>query len=172
SLARVGLRIRRDAGRYNELARRRPGESDSDVRRRLLGLLDDRTWAEYVGPVHPQVGAIFRATANRLTAEPDEVAAGCMVGLFAHVWESAGVVLGYNLRRGPSALPGELAQRLGERVVTGAPVSEVARDDDIVRVRYCKNGGEEETRARCVIVTTPAPIARALVSDLPAETAA
>jgi protoporphyrinogen/coproporphyrinogen III oxidase len=172
SLARVGLRIRRDAGRYNELARRGPGESDSDVRRRLLGFLDDRTWAAYVGPVHTQVESIFRATANRLTAEPDEIAAGCMVGLFAHVWESEGVVLGYNLRRGPSALPDELAQRLGERVATRAPVSEVVRDADTVRVRYRRDGVEEETRARCVIVTTPAPIARALVSDLPAETAA
>jgi protoporphyrinogen/coproporphyrinogen III oxidase len=172
SLARVGLRIRRDAGRYNNLARRGPGESNSDVRRRLLGFLDDGTWAEYVGPVHTQVESIFRATANRLTAEPDEIAAGCMVGLFAHVWESEGVVLGYNLRRGPSALPDELARRLGERVVTRAPVSEVVRDDDTVRVRYRKDGIEEETRARCVIVTTPAPIARALVADLPAETAA
>jgi protoporphyrinogen/coproporphyrinogen III oxidase len=172
SLARVGLRIRRDAGRYNELARRNPDESDSDVRRRLLGFLDDRTWAEYVGPVHTQVEAIFRATANRLTAEPDEVAAGCMVGLFAHVWESEGVVLGYNLRRGPSSLPGELARRLGPRLVTSVPVSEVAREDGAVRVRYRKDGGDEEIRTRCVIVATPAPIARSLVSDLPAETAA
>jgi oxygen-dependent protoporphyrinogen oxidase len=172
SLARVGLRIRRDAGRYNELAHRGPGESDSDVRRRLLGFLDDRTWADYVGPVHPQVEAIFRATANRLTAEPDEVAAGCMVGLFAHVWESEGVVLGYNLRRGPSSLPDELARELGDRIVTGASVSEVARKDDGVRVRYRKGDSEREARARCAIITTPAPIARALVSDLPAETAA
>jgi protoporphyrinogen/coproporphyrinogen III oxidase len=172
SLARVGLRIRRDARRYNELARRGPAESDSAVRRRLLGFLGDRTWAEYLGRVHPQVEPIFRATANRLTAEPDEVAAGCMVGLFAHVWESEGVVLGYNLRRGPFSLPDELARRLGDRVVTGAPVSEVAREGDGVRVRYRKGGSDEETRARCVIVTTPAPIARALVSNLPDETAA
>src|SRR5439155_351609 len=127
SLARTGLRIKRDAARYNELARTREDETNSDVRRRLLGFLDDRTWAEYIGAVHPQVEAIFRATANRLTAEPDEVAAGCMVGLFAHVWEASGVVLGYNLRGGPSSLPEELARRLGERVVTGAPVTQVNR---------------------------------------------
>src|SRR5207248_584640 len=111
-------------------------ETASDVRRRLLGFLDDRTWAQYIGAVHPQVEAIFRATANRLTAEPDEVAAGCMVGLFAHVWEASGVVLGYNLRSGPSSLPEELARRLGERVVTGAPVTRVAREPDGVRVRF------------------------------------
>src|SRR5712691_10343058 len=172
SFVRAGLRIRRDAARYNELARRAEGETDSDVRRRLLGFLDDRTWAEYIGPVHPQVEAIFRATANRLTAEPDEVAAGCMVGLFAHVWEAGGVVLGYNLRSGPSSLPEELARRLGERVVTGAPVTQVVRGPDGVRVRFHRAGREDEVRARCAIVTAPAPIAREIVADLPAETTA
>jgi oxygen-dependent protoporphyrinogen oxidase len=172
SLARTGLRIKRDASRYTELARTREGETDSVVRRRLLGFLDDLTWAQYLGPVHPQVEAIFRATANRLTAEPDEVAAGCMVGLFAHVWETGGVALGYNLRSGPSSLPEELARRLGERVVTGAPVAEVARGPDGVRVRYRRGGRDDEVRARCAIVTVPAPIARGIVADLPAETSA
>ena len=169
SLARVGLRIKRDAARYNALARRRAGETDREVRRRLLGFLDELTWAQYVGRVHPQVDAIFRATANRLTAEPEEVAAGCMVGLFAHVWHSGGVVLGYNLRSGPSSLPEELARLLGERVVTGARVTEIVRGPDGVRVRY---SGGRDVQARCAIVTTPAPIARAIVADLPAETAA
>jgi len=172
SLARTGLRIKRDAARYNELARPRVGETDSDVRRRLLAFLDDRTWAQYIGAVHPQVEAIFRATANRLTAEPDEVAAGCMVGLFAHVWEAGGVVLGYNLRSGPSSLPEELARRLGDRVVTGAPVTEVVRGPDGVRVRFHRGGHDDEVRARCAIVTAPSPVAREIVTDLPAETAA
>jgi oxygen-dependent protoporphyrinogen oxidase len=168
SFVRAGLRIRRDAARYNELSRRGAGETESDVRRRLLGFLDDRTWAEYVGTVHPQVEEIFRATANRMTAEPDEVAAGCMIALFAHVWTTGGVVLGYNLPHGPSALPRELTRRLGERVVTGARVTEVARDSRGVRVRY----GDDEVRARCALVATPAPVARAIVADLPGETAA
>ncbi|TML88506.1 MAG: FAD-dependent oxidoreductase [Actinobacteria bacterium] len=172
SFVRAGLRIRRDAARYTELARRAEGETESDVRRRLLGFLDDRTWAEYVGPVHPQVEAIFRATANRLTAEPDEVAAGCMVALFAHVWSTGGVELGFNLRNGPSSLPSELARRLGEQVVTGAQVVEVAREAGSVRVRYLRRGREEEVSARCAIVATPAPVARRIVLDLPAETAA
>lgn len=172
SLVRTGLRIKRDAARYNALARRGEGETDSEVRRRLLGFLDDRTWQEYVGPVHPQVDAIFRATANRLTAEPDEVAAGCMVALFAHVWESGGVVLGYNLRGGPSSLPEELARRLGERVVTGAPVTEVAVEPQGVLVRYRRGDRAEEVCARCAIVTAPAPVARTIVTGLPAETAA
>jgi oxygen-dependent protoporphyrinogen oxidase len=172
SLVRSGLRVRRDAARYNRLAQRREGETDSDVRARLLGFLDDRSWAEYLGPVHPQVEEIYQATANRLTAEPDEIAAGCMIGLFAHVWSEGGVVLGYNLRRGPSALPEELARRLGERVVTGAEVREIARDPDGVTVRYRRDGREQELRARCAIVAAPAHVARTIVSELPAETAA
>jgi oxygen-dependent protoporphyrinogen oxidase len=112
SLVRSGIRIKRAAARYNRLARRTEGETDVDVRRRVLSFLDDRSWADYVGPVHPEVDDIYRATACRLTAEPDEIAAGCMIGLFAHVWSEGGVVLGYNLRRGPSALPEELARRL------------------------------------------------------------
>jgi oxygen-dependent protoporphyrinogen oxidase len=168
SFVRAGLRIKRDAARYNELSRRREGETEADARRRLLGFLDDRSWDEYIGAVHPQVAEIFRATANRMTAEPDEIAAGCMIALFAHVWTTGGVELGFNLPHGPSAFPQELARRLGERVVTGADVTEIARDGDGVRVRY----GEDEVRGRCAIVATPAPVARTIVTDLPAETAA
>jgi protoporphyrinogen/coproporphyrinogen III oxidase len=171
SLVRSGLRLRRDAARYNRLARRGEGETDFDVRRRLLGFLDDRSWAEYLGRPHPQVEEVYRATANRLTAEPDEIAAGCMIGLFAHVWSEGGVVLGYNLRQGPSALPEELARRLAGRVVTGAPVREVCRDQGGVTVRYRRAGRDEEVLARCVIVATPAPVALSIVADLPHDTA-
>jgi protoporphyrinogen/coproporphyrinogen III oxidase len=172
SFARSGLRVKRDAARYNALSRRGPDESASDVRARLLGFLDDRSWASYLGSVHPQVEAIYRTTANRLTAEPGEVAAGCMVGLFAHVWADEGVVLGYNLRSGPSSLPAELARRLGDRVATGARVTRVSRGPDGVRVAYRQGDAETEVEGRCAVVTAPAPVARALVDDLPEETAA
>ena len=170
SLARTGLRLRRDAARYNALARRAPGETDSDVRRRLLAFHDDASWSAYLGPLHPQVEAIYRTTANRLTAEPDEIAAGCMIGLFAHVWSGGGVVLGYNLRSGPSSLPDALAQTLGDAVLTGARVGRVSRGPEGVRVTYSRDGVDAEVQARCAIVTVPAPQARAIVADLPAET--
>jgi protoporphyrinogen/coproporphyrinogen III oxidase len=172
SLARAGLKVRRDAARYNALARRKPGETASDVRARLLAFLDDRSFADYLGPLHPDAEAIFLATAHRLTAEPDEVAAGSMVALFAHVWSEGGVTLGFNLRTGPASLPEELARRLGERVLTRARVTEVARGPDGVRVRYVRDGAEGEVRARTAIVATTADVARAIVSELPAETAA
>jgi oxygen-dependent protoporphyrinogen oxidase len=172
SLARTGLRLRRDAARYNALARRAPGETDSDVRCRLLAFHDESSWAAYLGPLHPQAEAIFRATANRLTAEPDEIAAGCMIGLFAHVWSAGGVILGYNLSSGPSSLPEALARGLGDAVLTGARVDRVSRGPEGVRVTYVRDGVGAEVQARCAIVTVPAPHARALVADLPAETAA
>lgn len=172
SLARAGLRVRRDAARYNALARYGPAETAADVRARLLSFLDDRTWSAYLGRVHPQVEAIFRTTANRLTAEPDEIAAGCMIGLFAHVWADEGVVLGYNLRSGPSSLPDELARKLGDRVLTGVRVTGISRAPAGVRVAYRRGDSEAEVDARCAVVTVPAPIARRLVDDLPGETAA
>jgi protoporphyrinogen/coproporphyrinogen III oxidase len=171
SLARAGLKVRRGAGRYNMLARPQPGETASDVRARLLAFLDDRSFAAYLGRLHPQAEAIFRATANRLTAEPEEVAAGCIVGLFAHVWSEGGVTLGFNLRTGPASLPQEIERRLGDRVLTRARVTEVARDDGGVRVRYVREGAEDTVHARTAIVATTANVAREIVSDLPAETA-
>ncbi len=170
SFARAGLRLRRDAGRYNDLARPRPGDTAASIRERLLAFHDHWSFAEYLGPLHPEAEAIFRATARRLTAEPDQISAGCMIGLFAHVWSEGGVVLGYNLRGGPSALPTELARRLGERVVLNASVTEIALEGDSVRVVYRREGRETEERARAAIVTTPAPVASALIRDLPEET--
>ena len=139
---------------------------------RLLAFLGDRSFAEYTGKLRPEAAALFRAVVNRLTAEPDEISAGCVVALFAHVWSEGGVVLGRNLRGGASLLPETLAARLGDRVVTGATVREVAPQDGSVRVRFERGGGEEEVVARCAIVTAPAPVARAMISNLPEETAA
>ena len=171
SFVRAGLRVRRDAARYNELARERPGETAAEVRLRLLSFLDDRSFADYLGPLHPEPAAVFRATTNRLTAEPEEVSAGCMVALFAHVWSTGGVVLGRNLRGGASALPQAVAGELGERVVTGATVTEVTGADAGVRVRYRQGSEEHEAAATCAIMTAPAHVARRVVIDLPEETA-
>jgi oxygen-dependent protoporphyrinogen oxidase len=169
---RAGLKLRRAAARYNRLAVRQPGETPADVRARLLRFLDDCSFADYLGPLHPEAEPVFRATANRLTAEPDEIAAGCMVGLFAHVWSTGGVVLGRNLAGGASALPDELGRRLGARVLRGAEAVEVRREDGAsVRVRYRKEGRLEEVWARTAIVATTAPVARRIIADLPPETA-
>ena len=115
-MVRVGLKIRRAAARYESLSHRRPDDKPGDVRARLLGFLDDRTFAELIGAVHPEIDALFRTTAHRMTAEPEEVAAGCMAALFAHVWSSGDAVLGRNMRGGSAELPRALARALGPKV--------------------------------------------------------
>ena len=93
-----------------------------ETRLRMLEFMDDRPFSELVGRVHPEVDALFRTTAHRMTAEPEEVAAGCMAALFAHVWSSGDAVLGRNMRGGSAELPLALARALGERVITDACV--------------------------------------------------
>lgn len=172
SLVRAGLKLRRDAAIYNRLAVRGPGETDADVRARLLAFKSDQSFADYLGPVHPDAEVLFHAVVNRMTAEPHEISAGCVVALFAHVWSEGGVVLGRNLEGGASRLVEVIAARLGTRVVTGATVRQVTQQDGSVRVRYEHgDGGEDEVVARCAILTVPAHVARKLVTDLPEETA-
>jgi protoporphyrinogen/coproporphyrinogen III oxidase len=171
AMIRTGLRLRRDAAEYNRLAHRAPGETEADVRARLLAFRDDRSFADYLGRLHPDAAGLYHAIVNRLTAEPDEISAGCIVALFAHVWSEGGVVLGRNLRGGASLLPETLAGRLGDRVVTGATVREVSPEDGSVRLRFERDGTEDEIVASCAIVTAPAPSARRMISSLPEETA-
>jgi oxygen-dependent protoporphyrinogen oxidase len=142
------------------------------VRARLLAFRGDQSFAEYLGPLHPDAEALFHAIVNRLTAEPEEIAAGCVVALFAHVWSEGGVVLGRNLEGGASRLAEVIAARLGERLLTGATVRQVTPEDGSVRVRYVRgDGDEEEVLARFAILTVPAYVARRLVAELPEETA-
>jgi protoporphyrinogen/coproporphyrinogen III oxidase len=171
SMVRAGLKLRRDAAEYNRLARRQAGESEADVRARLLAFRGDQSFADYLGKLHPDAEALFHATVNRLTAEPEEISAGCMVALFAHVWSEGGVVLGRNMRGGSSMLPETIAARLGPRVVTGATVGRITQENGSVRVAYSAADGEEELVARSAIVTAPAGAARQMVADLPDETA-
>jgi oxygen-dependent protoporphyrinogen oxidase len=172
SLVRAGLKLRRDAARYNRLALTRAGESDVEVRARLLAFRSDQSFADYLGPLHPDAEALFHAVVNRMTAEPDEISAGCVIALFAHVWSEGGVVLGRNLQGGASRLPEVMAARLGNRVVMGATVREVTQQDGSVRVRFERgDGAEDEVVARSAILTVPAHVARSMLPELPPETA-
>jgi protoporphyrinogen/coproporphyrinogen III oxidase len=172
SFMRAGLKLRRDAARYNRLAVRGPGETDADVRARLLAFRGDQSFADYLGPLHPDAEALFHAVVNRLTAEPEEITAGCVIALFAHVWSEGGVVLGRNLQGGASRLPEVMAARLGDRVVTGATVRQITQQNGSVRVRFERgDGAEEEVTARSAILTVPAYVARSLLTELPEETA-
>ena len=169
ALARAGLRLRREVGRYERVAALRPGESRRDARRRLLAHGDDRTFADWLGPLPGDAGALFRATVSRSTAEADEIARGQGAGYFALVWSKGGG-LSRNLLGGAGVLVGRIAEALGGRIVTGAEVVEVRDAGDRVCVRYRTARGMAELEAEHALLATKAFQAAAVAPGLPADT--
>ncbi|PYM66190.1 MAG: hypothetical protein DMD79_03300 [Candidatus Rokuibacteriota bacterium] len=170
SFIRAGLRLRMAAQGYLRAMRPRPGESPAETRARAIAYRDDQTFAEYLGPMHPDVAGIFQAISERITAGPEEISAGCGAALFALVWGGE-QTLARNLIGGSELLPQALARRLGERVVTGAAAREVVASGDGARVRWSRRGVGEDVAAAHVIVATPAYVTREIVQGLPPETA-
>ena len=165
SFARAGLKVKRDGARYMQLIQPRPGDTEADIRLRGLQHGGDRTFADFLGPLHPQAYAIFQALANRSTAEPEELSQSAMAALFGHVWDTGD--LGRNLRGGSGLLPEAMAARLGDVIRLGTHVDEVRPDGAGVRVRYTGPDGDGEIRARTAIVTVPAPHVPAMLPELP-----
>ncbi|MDX6466764.1 MAG: hypothetical protein QOI27_1804 [Gaiellaceae bacterium] len=165
ALMRAGVKLRLAVRRYAEVAAPRAGESPAARQQRMLDFLDDRSFGDFIGPLPPDVDSIFRATLNRSSGEPEELAAGYGIGYFHLVWNrDAG--LSRNILGGPSALIDALSA--GGDVLTGARVTEVAPDGAGVLVRY----GEHTVRARHAVVATPAYVTREIVRGLPDDTAA
>lgn len=166
ALARAGLKLRLAVRRYAAVAAERPGEAPAERQQRMLDFLDNRSFTEFLGPVPADVDAIFRATLNRSSGEPEELAAGYGIGYFHLVWNrSEG--LSRNVLGGSSRLIEALA---GASIETGAHVTEVRTSDGGVVVRYRRDGAEHEVRARSCVVATPAFVTRELVRGLPQET--
>ena len=163
SFARAGLRVKRDADEYMRLIERRPGDTDADVRLRGLQHGGDTTFAEFLGPLHPDAGRIFEALANRSIADPDEISQSAMAALFGHVWDSGD--LGRNMRGGSGLLPDALGRDLGPIVRTGTRVTSVKPDGAGVRVRFESEGGAGEIGARTAIIAVPAPHVPGLLGD-------
>ena len=175
ALIRAGLRLKRAVSGYERVARSRPGETVADTRRRVLAYGDDRTFAEWLGPLSGDAAALFRATVTRSTAELDEIAFGHGAGYFSLVW-NAGKGLSYNVLGGPGRLIDGIAAGLPDRIVTNAEVTEVAgvRDQPdpspLLRVRYREHGADREVLARNVVLATKAFDAARIAVDLPPET--
>jgi oxygen-dependent protoporphyrinogen oxidase len=171
ALLRAGLKLRLAVRRYAAVAEERPGEPAAVRQQRLLDFLDDRSFAAFIGPLPPDADAVFRATLNRSSAEPEELAAGYGVGYFHLVWNrSAG--LARNILGGPSRLIEALARANEGRILENAEVTLVERMPGGVRVRYRHGDAEQEVRARAAVVAVPAPLARKIVAGLPSDTAA
>ncbi|MDQ3672275.1 MAG: FAD-dependent oxidoreductase, partial [Actinomycetota bacterium] len=111
ALVRAGLRLRRAVTGYERVAERRPGESLADTRARVLAYGNDRTFADWLGPLSGDAAALFRATVTRSTAELDEIAFGHGAGYFSLVW-NAGKGLSYNVLGGPGQLIDGIAEAL------------------------------------------------------------
>jgi protoporphyrinogen/coproporphyrinogen III oxidase len=169
ALIRAGLRLKRAVAGYERVAEPRPGETVADTRRRVLAYGDDRTFADWLGPLSGDAAALFRATVTRSTAELDEIAFGHGAGYFSLVW-NAGKGLSYNVLGGPGRLIDGIAAGLPSRTVTGAEVREVKIEGDLVRVRYRQDGAEREVLARHVVLATKAFDAVRIAVDLPPET--
>jgi protoporphyrinogen/coproporphyrinogen III oxidase len=165
ALIRAGARVRLAVLEYGRVARRRAGESEADRRARVLAYRDDRTFADFLGPVPAEVDAIFRPTIQRSSGEPEQVSAGYGIGYFHLVWDREGG-LSRNVLGGSARLPQAIAAALGDRVRTGAPVERVVAGRDGVTVHQ----GDERIRARYAVVATPAFAARELLEGVPAET--
>src|SRR5262245_16939290 len=171
SFIRAGLRLRTAAQQHVKAARPRPGETHAARRARVLSHRDDQTFAAYLGDLHPDVAAIFRAIAERVTAEPEQISAGCGAALFALVWGDDKSGAARNLIGGSELLPQALAHRLGDRTQPGAAVDEVTASADGVQVRFTRRGAGTVISASYAIVATPAYVTRDIVRNLPRETA-
>jgi oxygen-dependent protoporphyrinogen oxidase len=163
ALARAGLRLRRAVSRYRNLVKVRASETEFEASARAFAYLSSDTFAEYLGALPSKVMTIFACAAHRATAEPDELSAGCGVGLFALVWGGRGSLIARNLVGGPSRLPEALGRDLGDRVRLNAEVRDVTPNGTIVRVAYEFDGQSRQADARCVIIAVPAPRAAPLV---------
>jgi oxygen-dependent protoporphyrinogen oxidase len=149
AFARAGVKVQRGVRRYFAAENR-------------YGFENDRTFADFLGPLPPAVREIFSCAGHRATAELDELAAGTGLGLFALVWAGKGSLIARNLRGGTGQLPAAIGRELGERARAGSRVAAI-REDGGELVLSC---GGEEIRARHVVVAAQAPHAAPLVAPV------
>jgi len=149
-LARAGLRLRREVARYDRVLRLADQEG-------VLAYRGDASFADWLGPVPETVDAILRATLQRSSGDPEDLAAGYGIGYFHLVWDRSGG-LARNILGGPSTLAHTIAAALGERVRLGCAVQALVADGRGVRALH--GGGELE--ARCAVLATPAPVTAAI----------
>ena len=121
--------------------------------------------ADFLGPMHPDVEALMRVVANRLTGELTDLSALVGVNGFAHLWLGSRL----NIDGGSVRLPLALQAALGGQVVTGARVTGVSQTAGEVTVAYQHGGAAHIVTANTCVMAVPAPLARDLVADLPAE---
>jgi oxygen-dependent protoporphyrinogen oxidase len=172
AFALAGLRVQRAVAAYRRVSTPRAGETPADLRARVLAFEDDRSFAEFLGPLPPAVEMIFSCAAHRATAELSELSAGCGIGLFALVWGGKRSLIARNLVGGAGQLPAALGRRLGARARTGCRVTGLRPEGAQLVVDYQAAGRVGRVRARHVIVAVQAPFAAPLVAPVAGQAAA
>jgi oxygen-dependent protoporphyrinogen oxidase len=155
SFARAGLKVKRIGDEYMRLAVQRPGESAADVRLRLLQYGGDESFADFLGPLHPEAERIFRALCNRTIADPHEISVSAMAALFGHVWDAGD--LGRNMRGGAGLLPEAMGDDLAAHIRLRTRATRIAFDGAGVTVEAEGPEGSLTVRARTAICAVPAP---------------
>ncbi|MGH3274202.1 MAG: flavin monoamine oxidase family protein, partial [Streptosporangiaceae bacterium] len=171
SLLRAGIAIRRGVRAYVRLGRRGPGQTEADVTAQLLAFKDDRSFADFLGPLHPDADAILRAAIRRVSADPEELSAGAGIAQFATTFSRAGTSLHHNLPGGASVLIRTIADRLAGRLRTSCQVTSVRQGGAVAEVDWITDGHRHSAQSRNVIVATPAGTAREIIAGLPPDTA-
>jgi oxygen-dependent protoporphyrinogen oxidase len=172
SLVSAGLKIRRTVPEYLKLTRAQPGELPADVRARLFAYRGDTTFADFLGPLDPDVDALLRAATNRASAEPEQLSAGAGVAHFAAVFSGGSSLYLHNIIGGSSRLPEALGMALGDRLILGAHVDAVTPTPSRVEINYAQGGKPHSLIAEQVVVATPAYVTRDLVEGLDGDAVA
>ncbi len=155
SFARAGLKVKKIGDEYMRLAERQPGETAAAVRLRLLQYHGDESFADFLGPLEPDVQRIFTALCNRTIADPHEISVSAMAALFGHVWDAGD--LGRNMRGGAGLLPEAMGRDLAAQIRLQTNATSLRFDGAGVTVGYEGPNGTGTVRARAAIVAVPTP---------------
>ncbi len=170
SLIFSGIKIRSAVAKYHKVSKPISGESIEDTERRIMKFEGDRSFADFLGRIHPDVDAILRATAaNRLGAELETISANGALGSFAYQWDKSSNILNHNLIGGSAKLTDELSKRLGKVLISSGTVERVIDNNGVISVTYQKEGKQVHVKAKAAIVATPADVSRKIISNLPTK---
>lgn len=168
ALIRTGVKVGSQVLRYAAIVRQRAGEDPGVRQQRIYDFENDRSFADFVGPLPEDAEALFMPTVTRSAADPDQISAGAGIGYFSLVW-NIGHGLSRNIVGGPATLTQSIATALAHRVELNATVVEIVHRANSVIVRYSQDGLDREVEARCVVLATPATVAHRVGVDLPAD---
>lgn len=175
SFVRTGLRLWRANARVGHYYGAQPQQESVELGPLLPSMggdvgLDAVTLADVLGPMHPDVGALFRAATNRLAAEPEEMSGNSGAVMVGNVWSGSHTNF-HLVHGGTGEVTDALARQLGERVVTGARVRRVVAGHGAAEIEVTIGPSAQSLSARYVIMATPAYITRELLPHLPEDKA-